>query len=168
MRVPFGFVIIAVTRSLPKMVLKNGVPFCDKCGRELVALTEAEALADIMGHGWTDWRTAAVHYCFKCSDELWQPPCGECETHPCKRGRDCWASPPLHLFPYETYFANALGEDYCPVVEVANSDYETLANLEAEGPDLVMDVRRRQNMRIAGLHPKQKKLFVIVGGFCDE
>lgn len=62
-------------------------------------------MEDIIGHGWSNWRTAQVHSCYQCSFDLWDPPCGECRTHRCERGIECWSHPPLHLFPYETYYA---------------------------------------------------------------
>ena len=86
-------------------MIRNGKAHCDSCGRELRRLSEEECLEDIIPHGWTDWRTAYKHYCYECPNELWDPPCGICETQPCHRGSDCWATPPLHLFPYETYYA---------------------------------------------------------------
>ena len=89
-------------------MIRNDKPYCDSCGRELRILSEEECLEDIIPHGWTDWRTAYKHYCYECSDEMWDPPCGICETQPCTRGRDCWATPPLHLFPYETYYAEEI------------------------------------------------------------
>jgi hypothetical protein len=86
-------------------MIKDGLPFCDHCKRLLQPLTEEEALNEGFC-GWSNWHTAHKHYCHECSDKLWNPPCGECETHPCERGRDCWANPPLHIFPYETYYAD--------------------------------------------------------------
>jgi hypothetical protein len=90
-------------------LIKSDKPYCDECGKELRTLSEDECLDDIMSHGWTKWRSAIKHYCYDCSDKIEEkigyPPCDECETQPCERGRDCWASPPLHIFPYETYYA---------------------------------------------------------------
>ncbi len=137
-------------------MIKNNVPYCDNCGRELIALTEEEALADITPHGWTHWKTAICHYCFKCSDEIWQPPCDECETHPCYKGRDCWANPPQHIFPYETYYANALGEDYMPKIDEDDPDWS--GSEDEEEKQLDLEVRNRQQMKVAGMHPKQKHL----------
>ena len=88
-------------------MIREGRPYCDKCERELHALTQEEALNDGFC-GWSSWKTAHKHYCHTCSDSMWSPPCGQCETHPCERGRDCWADPPLHLFPYETYYADPI------------------------------------------------------------
>jgi len=95
-------------------MLIAGHVFCDNCKEELQRLTEEECLNDWIPHGWTKWRTADKHYCYECSDKLWDPPCGECRTQPCTRGRDCWASPPLHIFPYETYYAEKLSEKEPP------------------------------------------------------
>jgi hypothetical protein len=144
-------------------MIKNGVPYCDYCNKELVALREEEALGDIEPHGWTDWRTASVHACFECYDNMWEPPCGECETHPCQKGRECWANPPLHLFPYETYFANKLGETYAWKMD-AEAIEETEDESEEEKKKTVEDaaIRRRQLMRLAGQHPNQKVLLVGV------
>ena len=89
-------------------MIKKGKPYCDGCGCELQRLSEEQCLEDIIPHGWTEWGTAHKHYCHKCPNELWTPPCGICETQPCTRGRDCWATPPLHLFPYETYYASGI------------------------------------------------------------
>lgn len=90
-------------------MIKHDKPFCDECGKELKALTEEEALNEILGCGWVDWKTAHKHYCHNCSEKICKkvgyPPCEICETQPCERGRDCWATPPLHIFPYETYYA---------------------------------------------------------------
>lgn len=129
------------------MTIKNGVPFCDYCNCELVALTEEECLNDIRAHGWTDWKDAQVHCCYSCSEKLWQPPCEVCETEPCEKGRDCWASPPQHLFPYETYYAEVLGKTYSQIED-----------FDLEEP-LLDEVRKRQLMRLAGKHPHQQPLF---------
>lgn len=40
-----------------------------------------------------------------CAKTLWDTPCDICQDEPCTENRSCWASPPLHLFPYETYYA---------------------------------------------------------------
>ncbi len=65
-------------------------------------------MIEYIWHGFF-WRHAAKHYCEDCSDNLVEqvgfPPCGECRTQPCTRGGDCWAAPPLHLFPYETFWS---------------------------------------------------------------
>ncbi|MGD6807534.1 MAG: hypothetical protein ACQCN4_11315 [Candidatus Bathyarchaeia archaeon] len=143
-------------------MIKSGVPFCNYCEKELVALTEEEALADITSHGWTNWRTASVHCCFECSDKMWKPPCGECETHPCERGRDCWASPPLHLFPYETYYADRLGEEpYAFEIDDTDDESEETESKDAKEKQLDLAVRRRQLMKLAGRHPHQKRLLEV-------
>jgi hypothetical protein len=134
-------------------MIKNGVPVCNYCNKELVALTKEEALAD-GGHGWHDWRDALVHSCNTCFDRLWDPPCGICETHPCERGNDCWASPPLHIFPYETYFADRL-EDEGKVPEIDD-------DFDLEEP-LDLEVRQRQIMLKSGQHPNQQKLMCLSG-----
>ena len=144
-------------------MIKNKVPYCDYCKRELEALTEAKCLEDITPHGWTNWRDAQVHCCFKCSDTLWQPPCGDCETYPCNKGRDCWANPPQHLFPYETYYANALGEEYMPSIDLAEDDPDfgesTPQDEEEAQEDL--EIKRRQLMKLAGTHPKQLPIILF-------
>jgi hypothetical protein len=144
------------------MVVKNNVPYCDYCRRELEAKTEQECLDDIIPHGWTNWRDAQVHCCYACSDGIWKPPCDECETHPCEKGRDCWASPPLHLLPYETYFANALGEDYMPTIDLDEDDpdYGESVPEDEEERELDLQIRRRQIMKLAGQHPHQTHLTV--------
>jgi len=90
-------------------MIKHGLPHCDICGAELKYAEDEEMHYAEGEHQGLYWTHAIVHYCIECSDELMDkvgfPPCGECETHPCERGRDCWASPPLHLFPYELYVA---------------------------------------------------------------
>lgn len=90
------------------MILGEKV-YCDSCHYEIDALNEDEANAEGFC-GWTDYRTAEKHFCNDCydwiCDRIGFPPCEECETHPCERENDCWASPPLHIFPYETYFAD--------------------------------------------------------------
>lgn len=130
-------------------MIKNGVPFCDYCHNELVALTREECLNDIRGHGWINWRDAQVHCCYNCSEKLWQPPCEICETHPCEKGQDCWSTPPQHLFPYETYYADVLGKTY----DLIDEDFDLEEPIDIE-------VRQRQIMRQAGNHPNQRKLFV--------
>lgn len=78
---------------------------CDKCGFEIEALSEEDALADIEIHGWTDWKTAQRTYCFECEERIWSPPCELCYSKKCERDEDCWAEPPSSIIPYETYFA---------------------------------------------------------------
>jgi len=90
-------------------MIKHGIPHCDVCGAELKHAADEEThYGEDEQHGFY-FTHAVKHYCEDCSDELMDkagyPPCGECETHPCERGRDCWASPPLHLFPYETFYS---------------------------------------------------------------
>jgi len=93
-------------------MISNGKPLCNECEREIEALTLEEQMEDIFPHGWSNWRTAHKHYCFDCSNLICKkvnyPPCGECRTHPCRKGNDCWATPPLHIFPYETYYAERI------------------------------------------------------------
>jgi len=92
-------------------MIKNGKPFCDECGKKVKALSERAALDDITPHGWTNWKTAGKILCETCEEKILKdanfPPCDECETHPCERGRDCWAEGryPIHRIPYETYTA---------------------------------------------------------------
>lgn len=121
-------------------MIRNGAPFCDVCRQELKAWTEEEALEAVPPCGWHDWKTAAVHYCHDCADRLMDqagfPPCGICETHPCERGRDCWATPPLHLFPYETFFGETLFDN------TYNNDFDLEEPIEDS-------VRNRQKMQIA-------------------
>lgn len=90
-------------------MLKDGKPFCDECGKEMriVSDEEAERTGEPNGFG----LPAHAHVCNECFDALhhaaWEDrdPCGECETQPCKRGRDCWFEPNIG-YPYETYFAD--------------------------------------------------------------
>jgi hypothetical protein len=90
-------------------MIKEGRLFCDDCGRELLALDEEECEEYFPLAGGFPWERACKHYCAPCTDKLWQPPCEtECRTHPCERGGECWWHPPLHLWPYETYFAPRL------------------------------------------------------------
>ena len=145
------------------MTIKNGVPYCNYCDKELVALREQECLDDIEPHGWTNWRDAQVHCCFECFDNMWNPPCDECENHPCQKGRDCWANPPQHLFPYETYFANKLGEEtYAWKVDDEEIDNDLECDSEEEQKALDDEVRRRQVMKLAGMHPNQRTLISVV------
>jgi len=51
-------------------MIKDGKPCCDECKIELEALTEEEAIEDILGHGWSDWRTAIKHYCYQCAEKI--------------------------------------------------------------------------------------------------
>ena len=131
-------------------MIKHDRPFCNNCKKEIQALTEDECLEDICGHGWSNWRTAQVHYCYECSDLLWQPPCGECETHPCERGRECWANPPLHIFPYETYYAERL----------ENTENLFTPSLETEDREEPVEehVLLRQRIVVAGRARGQKLL----------
>lgn len=94
----------------------------------------------------SDWRSASVHACFQCFNDMWRPPCDVCRTSPCQRG-ECWAHPPLHLFPYETYFANRLG-----------SETPAWVNIEEVETEEDKVVRQRQKLRI-NLDSKQTKLF---------
>lgn len=131
-------------------MIKNGVPVCDFCKKELVALTEEECLNDIESHGWPNWKTAEVHSCNKCFNSKWQPPCEMCDTAPCTKGRECWANPPLHIFPYETYFADRLNDSNLPEID-EDFDLEEPIDLEA---------RKRQIMLKSGEHPNQTKLLL--------
>jgi len=98
-------------------MLKGGRVFCDECGEEIQAIPEEEAVGDIIGHGWSNYLTANNHVCTSCSTKRWHQlykqadPCGICNTEPCKRGGECWWSPPFSLWwPYETYYADVLEE----------------------------------------------------------
>ena len=90
-------------------MIKHGLPHCDICKEELQHAPDEETHYAEGEHQGFFWTQAHVHYCNECSDKLMDqvgyPPCGICETHRCERGRDCWASPPLNLFPYELYVA---------------------------------------------------------------
>lgn len=46
--------------------------FCEKCGFEIQRLTEAEAQADIPGHGWCNWKTALQWICYECADKIFE------------------------------------------------------------------------------------------------
>jgi len=129
-------------------MIKNGVPHCDYCKRELVALRDQECLDSMQPHGWTNWKTAKVYSCFECYDNKWIAPCEECRTQPCQKGNGCWANPPLHLFPYETYFANRLGEE----------TYAWKIDEDDFGNPIDLEVRKKQTMCLAGQHPHQKLL----------
>lgn len=95
-------------------MLKSNRPYCDHCGRKMRRLREDDGEP----HGF-HWRIAREHVCNECADaaidQAWKDrdPCGECETEPCKRGRDCWFDPHLP-WPYETYFADPMGEKASP------------------------------------------------------
>jgi hypothetical protein len=90
-------------------MIKEGRPFCDDCGREMLALDDDEVEEYCPAAGGFPWERACKHYCTPCADKLWQPPCEtECQTQPCERGRECWWHPQLHVWPYETYFAPRL------------------------------------------------------------
>jgi len=92
---------------------KYGYLRCDFCRRKIEKLSEDDALGDLIGHGWSDWRTAKKHSCYHCSERL-----------------------PDHNFPYETYFAGryrwVLSEDgwtkeqrvyeLCPDLKNPNSE----------------------------------------------
>jgi len=90
-------------------MIKGSKVFCDNCKKRMMALSEDECLEDCTPHGWSDYRTASVHFCENCHWEIfedWEPPCYKCRTHRCLRGIECWASPPQQeLLPYETYYA---------------------------------------------------------------
>lgn len=117
-------------------MIKNSRPYCDQCHGELIAWTREQAEENGFC-GWDSWRTAHKHYCQGCYDAMFDawakavdfPACGECETFPCKRGRDCWdhRDPPLHLFPYETFFGELVGSTY-PIVE----DFDSEESVEPE------------------------------------
>ena len=51
------------------MMDKKGNLRCDFCRRVIEKLDEEEALGDmsLVGHGWTDWKTAKVHACEHCA-----------------------------------------------------------------------------------------------------
>lgn len=111
-----------------RLMIVNGKPCCDWCGEMLDAKCDLDDAS-----GWTDWRTAKRHCCHGCEDKLLDgsgyPPCWKCETHPCERDRDCWASPPLHLFPYETFFANSLGP---AVLDLSKADAKEIGPRPSE------------------------------------
>ncbi len=91
-------------------MILHGKPHCDVCKSELKHALDEETHYAEGKHDGFFWKSAIKHYCRECSEKLCDqvnyPPCGECRTQPCEKGRDCWASPPLHLFPYETYCAD--------------------------------------------------------------
>ena len=64
---------------------KDNKLYCDFCKRRIEMLTQEQALNDLPGHGWTDWKTAHKHSCMDCPDDL-----------------------PEHNFPYETYFGQRI------------------------------------------------------------
>ena len=136
-------------------MIKNGRPFCDECHGELVAWTREQA-EDYGFCGWDNWRTAHKHYCSSCYDVLFEkwskavgfPACGECETFPCKKGRDCWdrQGPPLHWFPCETFFGELVGSTY-PV----DNDFDSEEPVDSE-------IIRTQKMQQAGHQKTQTKI----------
>ena len=93
-------------------MLKRGKVFCDICKHEM---ERHSADNDCDPHGF-DFHVARMHLCEPCwcqmNDEAWKErdPCAECETQPCKRGRDCWFNPTFPGVPYETYFADRVPE----------------------------------------------------------
>lgn len=140
-------------------MMKNGRPYCDFCHQELQALTERQCLDDIRPHGWTNYRNAENHYCFDCADNAWEPPCGQCNTHPCERGRDCWACPPLDVFPYETYYAETLKPNtFIDYPTLNDPDYDS--EFDDEEP-IEEEVLRHQRMVVASKHPHQSKLLEV-------
>lgn len=92
-------------------MLKNNKPFCDLCKREMEIISEEDGEPCGFPHD-----KAHEHVCSECHEALFdlawdrRDPCGECETKPCERGRDCWYQPSLGLV-YETYFADAIAEE---------------------------------------------------------
>jgi len=93
------------------------VLLCDFCHEKIEVLDEDDALIDIEPHGWSKWKSAQVKCCFDCQERLMDeanyPPCDECETQPCEKGRDCWAEGryPIHILPYETYYAARVSDN---------------------------------------------------------
>jgi hypothetical protein len=85
-------------------MIQNDKPVCDYCKKIMVASSTNSS-----GDELWPWKHALAHCCESCFDklfdEVWneRDPCGECETQPCERGRECWFEPNLGL-PYETYF----------------------------------------------------------------
>lgn len=139
-------------------MIKNGRPYCDQCHGELIALTREQAEENGLC-GWDDWRTALKHYCQTCYDVMFDqwskavgfPACHECETFPCKRGRECWDNrhPPLHVFPYETFYGELVGSTY-PIKD----DFESEEPVDHE-------IVRAQNLQQAGHDRDQVKLEVF-------
>ena len=119
------------------MTVVKGIPYCDECHGELIAMTPEQAENHLFACGWSNYKTAKKHFCQDCYDSLFEkwakavgfPACGECETFPCKRGRDCWdnRSPPLHWFPYESFFGELIGSSF-PV----DDDFDSEDPIEPE------------------------------------
>ncbi|MCW4005987.1 MAG: hypothetical protein NWF04_05250 [Candidatus Bathyarchaeota archaeon] len=94
-------------------MIKEELPFCDECGKQLTAWTTQEALSSDWG-GWPDWKTAQKHYCKSCHDQIveeWEkdadfPACGLCETYPCKQGLACWDDrcSPIEKISHKNFF----------------------------------------------------------------
>ena len=136
-------------------MIKNGRAFCEECHGELIAWTREQA-EEYGWCGWSDWRTAHKHYCQTCYDALFDkwakavgfPACHECETFPCKRGRDCWdhRDPPLHWFPYETFFGQLVGSTY-PI----DMDFDSEERVDPE-------VLRIQKLQKAGHNADQTSI----------
>ena len=106
-------------------MIENGKIKCDWCKLEIQQLTEQEALEDdFPGHGWNDYRTAAMHLCFTCHQAYFNDRyCeGPCETRPCERGKDCWVNDSSSV-PYETFFAERVTGE--PVFERFNPGQAT-------------------------------------------
>lgn len=74
-------------------MIKGNRVFCDECKKEIEVLSEEDACADIIGHGWSNWRTAHKHLCYPCADKIWKQ-CGYRE------------SLAIQFAPYETYLAD--------------------------------------------------------------
>ena len=144
-------------------MIKNGRPFCDECRGELVAWTREQAEETVIC-GWPDWRSAHKHYCQDCYDVMFDkwaeaagfPACGNCETEPCKRGRECWdhRDPPLHWFPYETFFGELVGSTY-PV----DNDFDSEEPVDIE-------IVRSQRLQQAGHHSSQSKIIEFLEVLC--
>ena len=141
-------------------MLKNKSVYCDECGKEMLYLTQEEACNDFLPHGWTDVETAHNHICNDCADKRWQElwdaddPCGQCETQPCDRGRDCWWNPSFGTYwDYETYFADNL-----ETIEIQN-----LPDLK-ESEDDKFKIKREKRLReIRAKHnPKQARLELFI------
>lgn len=73
------------------MITSNRV-FCEECKKEIEALSEEDASADIIGHGWSDFKTAQKHLCEPCVERI-RKECGYRE------------SIVIYHIPYETYIA---------------------------------------------------------------
>lgn len=97
-------------------MLKDGKPACDLCGTLMHIVRRNEDGDEV----WP-YEHARAHICTQCWDLAWEKgfaedqPCKtSCETHPCKRGRDCWYTPDaVRNMPYETYFADRIGCENC-------------------------------------------------------